>query len=92
MTPKGEVVDLPKGGTPLDFAFHVHSDLGERCRGAKVNGRIAPLNQALQQRRRRGDHHRQAAGAQPGLALRQRGISGLVAQPLETARLFPAHG
>ena len=48
MTPKGEVIDLPKGGTPLDFAFHVHSDLGERCRGAKVNGRIAPLNQALQ--------------------------------------------
>jgi len=47
MTPKGEVIDLPKGGTSLDFAFHVHSDLGERCRGAKVNGRIAPLNQAL---------------------------------------------
>lgn len=47
MTPKGEVIDLPKGGTPLDFAFHVHSDLGERCRGAKVNGRIAPLSQAL---------------------------------------------
>ncbi len=47
MTPKGEVVDLPQGGTPLDFAFHVHSDLGERCQGAKVNGRIAPLNHAL---------------------------------------------
>jgi GTP pyrophosphokinase len=47
MTPKGEVVDLPTGGTPLDFAFHVHSDLGERCRGAKVNGRIAPLTHAL---------------------------------------------
>jgi GTP pyrophosphokinase len=47
MTPKGEVVDLPKGGTPLDFAFHVHSDLGERCKGAKVNGRIAPLNHTL---------------------------------------------
>jgi len=47
MTPKGEVVDLPQGGTPLDFAFHVHSDLGERCRGAKVNGRIAPLTQPL---------------------------------------------
>jgi GTP pyrophosphokinase len=47
MTPKGEVVDLPQGGTPLDFAFHVHSSLGERCRGAKVNGRIAPLNQPL---------------------------------------------
>jgi GTP pyrophosphokinase len=40
-------VDLPQGGTPLDFAFHVHSDLGERCRGAKVNGRIAPLTQPL---------------------------------------------
>ncbi|MET0282307.1 MAG: HD domain-containing protein [Steroidobacteraceae bacterium] len=47
MTPKGEVVDLPQGGTPLDFAFHVHSDVGERCKGAKVNGRIAPLTQAL---------------------------------------------
>jgi GTP pyrophosphokinase len=47
MTPKGEVVDLPRGGTPLDFAFHVHSSLGERCKGAKVNGRIAPLNQPL---------------------------------------------
>ncbi len=35
------------GGTPLDFAFHVHSSLGERCKGAKVNGRIAPLNQPL---------------------------------------------
>jgi len=47
MTPKGEVVDLPRGGTPLDFAFHVHSSLGERCRGAKVNGRITPLNQPI---------------------------------------------
>jgi GTP pyrophosphokinase len=47
MTPKGEVVDLPRGGTPLDFAFHVHSSLGERCKGAKVNGRITPLNHAL---------------------------------------------
>ncbi|MEO8315074.1 MAG: HD domain-containing protein [Pseudomonadota bacterium] len=47
MTPKGEVVDLPQGGTPLDFAFHVHSDLGERCKGAKINGRIAPLTHAL---------------------------------------------
>ena len=47
MTPKGEVVDLPQGATPLDFAFHVHSDLGERCRGARVNGRISPLNQPL---------------------------------------------
>ena len=47
MTPKGEVVDLPRGGTPLDFAFHVHSSLGERCKGARVNGRIAPLTHPL---------------------------------------------
>jgi GTP pyrophosphokinase len=47
MTPRGEVVDLPRGATPLDFAYHVHTDLGHRCRGAKVNGRIMPLNQAL---------------------------------------------
>ncbi|HEY5019538.1 MAG TPA: HD domain-containing protein, partial [Steroidobacteraceae bacterium] len=47
MTPRGEVVDLPRGATPLDFAYHVHTDLGHRCRGAKINGRIVPLNQPL---------------------------------------------
>jgi GTP pyrophosphokinase len=46
-TPRGEVIDLPRGATPLDFAYHVHTQLGHGCRGAKVNGRIAPLNQAL---------------------------------------------
>ncbi|MGC4027997.1 MAG: HD domain-containing protein [Steroidobacteraceae bacterium] len=48
MTPKGEVVDMPSGGTPLDFAFHLHSSLGERCKGAKVNGRIVPLTHQVQ--------------------------------------------
>ncbi|MFN5702447.1 MAG: HD domain-containing protein, partial [Gammaproteobacteria bacterium] len=43
LTPKGEVIDLPAGGTVLDFAYHVHTDVGHRCRGAKVNGRIVPL-------------------------------------------------
>ena len=47
LTPKGEVVDLPRGGTPLDFAYSVHTSLGHRCRGAKVNGRIVPLTHAL---------------------------------------------
>jgi GTP pyrophosphokinase len=47
LTPRGEVVDLPRGATPLDFAYHVHTDLGHRCRGAKFNGRITPLNQPL---------------------------------------------
>ena len=47
LTPRGEVIDLPRGATPLDFAYHVHTQLGHGCRGAKVNGRIAPLNQPL---------------------------------------------
>ncbi|MBN1855983.1 MAG: bifunctional (p)ppGpp synthetase/guanosine-3',5'-bis(diphosphate) 3'-pyrophosphohydrolase [Dehalococcoidia bacterium] len=46
-TPKGEIVDLPAGATPLDFAFRIHSDLGYRCIGAKVNGKLVQLNQAL---------------------------------------------
>ena len=46
-SPKGQVVDLPANATPLDFAYHIHSELGHRCRGAKVNGRIVPLNYVL---------------------------------------------
>ncbi len=46
-TPKGEVKDLPKGSTPLDFAYRVHTDLGHRCIGAKVNGRLMSLNYQL---------------------------------------------
>jgi GTP pyrophosphokinase len=47
LSPRGEVVDLPRGATPLDFAYHVHTNLGHRCRGARVNGRIVPLDQRL---------------------------------------------
>ncbi len=43
VSPKGDVVELPTGATPLDFAYHVHTQVGHRCRGAKVNGRIVPL-------------------------------------------------
>jgi GTP pyrophosphokinase len=46
-TPKGDVKDLPKGSTPLDFAYRVHTDLGNRCIGAKVNGKLVPLNTEL---------------------------------------------
>ncbi|MEQ1775175.1 MAG: TGS domain-containing protein, partial [Burkholderiales bacterium] len=46
-TPQGRVVDLPKGATPIDFAYHVHTELGHRCRGAKVDGAMAPLNTVL---------------------------------------------
>ncbi|HEX9773086.1 MAG TPA: bifunctional (p)ppGpp synthetase/guanosine-3',5'-bis(diphosphate) 3'-pyrophosphohydrolase [Steroidobacteraceae bacterium] len=44
LSPRGEVVDLPRGATPLDFAYHVHTSLGHRCRGARVNGRMVPLD------------------------------------------------
>ncbi|HEX4387727.1 MAG TPA: RelA/SpoT family protein [Steroidobacteraceae bacterium] len=47
LTPKGEVIDLAHGATPLDFAYGVHTSLGHRCRGAKVNGRIVPLSHPL---------------------------------------------
>jgi GTP pyrophosphokinase len=47
LTPKGEVIDLPTGATPLDFAYHVHTEVGHRCRGAKVDGRIVPLDHKL---------------------------------------------
>ncbi|MBZ4038551.1 bifunctional (p)ppGpp synthetase/guanosine-3',5'-bis(diphosphate) 3'-pyrophosphohydrolase [Lysobacter sp. 13A] len=47
LTPKGEVIDLPVGSTPLDFAYRVHTEVGHRCRGAKVDGRIVPLDHRL---------------------------------------------
>jgi GTP pyrophosphokinase len=47
LSPRGEVIDLPRGATPLDFAYHVHTNLGHRCRGAKVNGRMVSLNYKL---------------------------------------------
>jgi GTP pyrophosphokinase len=47
-TPQGKVIDLPKGSTPVDFAYQIHSNLGHRCRGAKVNGVMVPLNTPLQ--------------------------------------------
>ncbi|TET46226.1 MAG: bifunctional (p)ppGpp synthetase/guanosine-3',5'-bis(diphosphate) 3'-pyrophosphohydrolase [Dehalococcoidia bacterium] len=46
-TPKGDIKDLPRGSTPLDFAYRVHTELGHRCIGAKVNGRLMPLDYEL---------------------------------------------
>ncbi|MGB5541731.1 MAG: bifunctional (p)ppGpp synthetase/guanosine-3',5'-bis(diphosphate) 3'-pyrophosphohydrolase, partial [Gammaproteobacteria bacterium] len=47
LTPQGRIIDLPQGATPLDFAYAVHTEIGHRCRGAKVNGRIVPLTYQL---------------------------------------------
>ena len=47
ITPKGDILELPMGATPLDFAYHLHSELGHRCRGAKINGHIVPLTYHL---------------------------------------------
>jgi len=46
-TPKGDIVDLPRGATPVDLAYHIHTEIGHRCRGAKVNGRLVPLDYQL---------------------------------------------
>ncbi|MDQ7841745.1 MAG: bifunctional (p)ppGpp synthetase/guanosine-3',5'-bis(diphosphate) 3'-pyrophosphohydrolase [bacterium] len=46
-TPKGDVIDLPAGATPVDFAYRIHTDVGHRCVGAKVNGRLVPLSHKL---------------------------------------------
>jgi len=46
-TPEGHVVDMPRGATPVDFAYKVHTEVGHKCRGAKVNGRIVPLTYQL---------------------------------------------
>ncbi len=47
-SPKGDLIELPSGATPVDFAYAVHSGVGDKCVGAKINGRIAPLNSKLQ--------------------------------------------
>lgn len=46
-TPRGDIIDLPSGSTPIDFAYHVHTEIGHRCRGAKVNGKLVTLESEL---------------------------------------------
>ncbi len=47
-TPRGDIIDMPAGSTPIDFAYHVHTDIGHRCRGAKIDGKLVSLDYALQ--------------------------------------------
>ncbi|MDH3805996.1 MAG: HD domain-containing protein, partial [Gammaproteobacteria bacterium] len=60
ISPKGDVIELPAKATPLDFAYHVHTQVGHRCRGAKVNGRIVPLTYTV----RNGDKIEIITGSQ----------------------------
>jgi guanosine-3',5'-bis(diphosphate) 3'-pyrophosphohydrolase len=46
-TPRGDIIDLPGGSTPIDFAYHIHTDIGHRCRGARVNGKLVSLDYGL---------------------------------------------
>ena len=61
ISPKGDVVELPPDATPLDFAYHVHTQVGHRCRGAKANGRIVPLTYKVQN----GDRIEIITGSEP---------------------------
>ncbi len=61
VSPKGDVVEMPANATPLDFAYHVHTQVGHRCRGAKVNGRIVPLTYKV----RNGDQVEIITGKNP---------------------------
>ena len=48
LTPQGDIIDLPAGSTPIDFAYHVHTEIGNRCRGAKINGKLVSLDYILE--------------------------------------------
>ena len=67
-TPKSKILALPRGATPVDFAYAIHSDVGDHCVAANVNGEPVALRTELQQRRRGRDHQRAERAAEPGLA------------------------
>ncbi len=81
LTPKGELIQLPKGATPVDFAYAVHTDLGDQTVGSKINGRVMPLRTPLDN----GDQVEilvsKAQHPQPGLAFLRRHRQGAGEDP-----------
>jgi GTP pyrophosphokinase len=65
ITPKGKIIDLPEGATPIDFAYYIHTEVGHRCRGAKVNGKLVSLDYTL----KNGDRVEIAAANRGGPSL-----------------------
>ena len=80
-TPKGKILALPRGATAVDFAYAVHTDIGNRCVAVKINHELMPLRTELQQRRPRRDHHRLARQTQPAVAQLRRHRQGALAHP-----------
>ena len=81
-TPRGDIIDLPAGSTPIDFAYHIHTDIGNRCRGARVDGKLVPLSYELKTGERveiltakRGGPSRDWLNASLGLVKTQRAKS-----------------
>ncbi len=91
-TPKGEVFSFPRGATPLDFAYRVHTDLGHHCAGARVNGKLVPLRTVAVERRHGGGAHQPVAQPEPRLAepghhlARQEQDPAVAQHPAEAAR------
>ena len=85
-TPKGDIIDLPAGSTPIDFAYHVHTDIGHRCRGAKIDGKLVPLDHIFKTGEqveilttRQGGHSRDWLNPALGLVKTQRARSKIKA-------------
>ena len=81
-TPKGKLIALPRSATPIDFAYAVHTDVGNTAVGCKINGKIAPLVSELDERRRGRDHHLEGADrAAGGLGIDRRHRQGARRDP-----------
>jgi GTP diphosphokinase / guanosine-3',5'-bis(diphosphate) 3'-diphosphatase len=80
-TPAGDIMDLPRGATAVDFAYAVHTDVGNTCVAAKIDRRLAPLRTPAAQRPDGGDHHRARRAAQPRLAQLRRHRQGAFQHP-----------